>query len=128
MPNTFLLAAALMSQSAVMITPPLTVPAPALPSGEVGFSEIMAGRPLAAISRIESGDLIKADDPLALINLGTAYKMIGRKDVAARHYRKALASDERYDVQLADGRWLDSRRAARLAMSGIDRNETLALR
>lgn len=128
MANTLLLAAALMSQSAVMVTPPLTVPAPALPSGDVGFHEIAAGRPLAAIARIEGGDLVKAGDPLALINLGTAYKMLGQKDRAAKLYRSAVASDERYDVQLSDGRWIDSRRAATLAMARLGSDDVLALR
>lgn len=133
MPTSLIFAAALIAQpflnsATVMIAPPLTVPAPSLPSGDVGFNDIMAGRPLAAIRRIEGSDLARAGDPLALINLGTAYKMIGRKDDAARLYRTAAGSDERYDVQLADGRWIDSRRAANLAMSGLDRDAVLALR
>jgi Flp pilus assembly protein TadD len=122
------LAAALLAQSAVMVTPPLTVPAPALPSGDVGFNEIMANRPLAAIKRIEASELARKGDPLAMINLGTAYKMVGRKDEAARFYRTALRSDDRYDVQLANGRWIDSRRAATLAMSRLGTDEVLALR
>lgn len=122
------LAAALLTQSAVMVTPPLTVPAPALPSGDVGFNEIMANRPLAAIKRIEASELARKGDPLAMINLGTAYKMVGRKDEAARLYRTALRSDDRYDVQLANGRWIDSRRAATLAMSRLGTDEVLALR
>lgn len=128
MANTLLLAAALMSQSAVTVTPPLTVPAPALPSGEVGYHEIMAGRPLAAIARIENGPLAKADDPLVLINLGTAYKLLGKKDQAERLYRRAASSDDRYDVQMSDGRWIDSRRAASLAMARLGSDEVLALR
>lgn len=125
---SLLLAAALFTQSAVMVTPPLTVPAPALPSGDVGFNEIMANRPLAAIKRIEASDLARKGDPLAMINLGTAYKMVGRKDEAARLYRTALRSDDRYDVQLANGRWIDSRRAATLAMSRLGTDDVLALR
>ncbi|MCX7285027.1 MAG: hypothetical protein NTX28_13440 [Novosphingobium sp.] len=84
--------------------------------------------PLAAIARIENSDLARAGDPLALINLGTAYKMVGRKDEAARLYRTAAHSDDRYDVQLADGRWIDSRRAATLAIAGLGRDDVLALR
>lgn len=135
MSASIFLAAALMAQSAVsapagsaISPPPLTVPAPAMPNGDVGYHEIMAGRPLAAIARIESSDLARAGDPLALINLGTAYKMLGRKDEAARLYRGAVASDDRYDVQLADGRWVDSRRAATLAIARLGTDEVLALR
>ena len=71
---------------------------------------------------------MKAGDPLALINLGTAYKMLGQKDRAAKLYRSAVASDERYDVQLSDGRWIDSRRAATLAMARLGSDDVLALR
>lgn len=133
MSTSLILAAALLAQpfltsGAVMVTPPLTVPAPSLPSGDVGYHEIMAGRPLAAIARIENSELARTGDPLALINLGTAYKMVGRKDDAARLYRSAANSDERYDVQLANGRWIDSRRAAALAIAGLGKDEVLALR
>lgn len=133
MSTSLTLAAALLLQpfiasSAVMVTPPLTVPAPALPSGDVGYHEIMAGRPFAAIARLENSELARAGDPLALINLGTAYKMIGRKDDAERLYRAAASSDDRYDVQLANGRWVDSRRAATLAMAGLGHDEVFALR
>ncbi|HQS97780.1 MAG: hypothetical protein B7X90_13755 [Novosphingobium sp. 17-62-19] len=133
MSTSLFLAAALVAQpfltsAAVMVTPPLTVPAPALPSGDVGYHEIMAGRPLAAINRIEGSELARQGDPLALINLGTAYKMVGRKDDAARLYRTAAGSDDRYDVQLANGRWIDSRRAATLAMARLGSDEVLALR
>lgn len=128
MSTTLFLAAALFSQAAVMVAPPLTVPAPSLPSGDVGFNELMANRPFAAIARIENGTLARQGDPLALINLGTAYKMVGRTAQAAQLYRTALGSDDRYDVQLADGRWIDSRRAATLALSTLGRDEVLALR
>ncbi len=124
MSATLFLAAALMAQAPAT----LTVPAPAIEGGDVGYHEIMAGRPRAAIAKIENSDLVKKQDPLALINLGTAYKLVGEKQKAAEFYRGAASSDERYDVQLSDGRWIDSRRAASLAMRGLDTNEVLALR
>ncbi|MGV3511626.1 MAG: hypothetical protein ACO1OX_06440 [Novosphingobium sp.] len=124
MSATLFLAAALMAQAPTT----LTVPAPTIEGGDVGYHEIMAGRPRAAIERIERSDLVRKQDPLALINLGTAYKLIGEKDRAATLYRNAASSDERYDVQLSDGRWVDSRRAASLAMNRLSTNEVLALR
>lgn len=124
MSATLFFAAALMAQAPAT----LTVPAPSVESSDVGYHEIMAGRPRAAIERIERSDLIRQRDPLALINLGTAYKLIGDKDRAATLYRSAVTSDERYDVQLSDGRWIDSKRAASIAMSRLASNEVLALR
>ncbi len=44
------------------------------------------------------------------------------------YYMAALASESRYDLQLADGRWMDSRRAARLALEKASRGQELALR
>lgn len=124
MSTTLFLAAALMAQAPVT----LTVPAPSVPATDVGYHELVAGRPEAAIARIERNGLTRAGDPLALINLGTAYKMLGRKDEAARLYRAAASSDDRFDVELADGRWIDSRRAATIAIARIGSDEMLALK
>ncbi|MBB3860624.1 Flp pilus assembly protein TadD [Novosphingobium hassiacum] len=124
MSTSLFLAAALMSQAPAMVT----VPAPTVQGSEVGYGELVAGRPEAAIARIERGGLARAGDPLALINLGTAYKMVGRKDEAQRMYRAAATSDQRYDVELANGRWVDSRSAANMAIAGIGREDVLALR
>jgi Flp pilus assembly protein TadD len=124
MSTSLLLAAALMSQAPAMVT----VPAPNVQTSDVGYGDLAAGRPEAAIARIEQTGLARAGDPLALINLGTAYKMIGRTEDAQRFYRAAATSDQRYDVELANGRWVDSRRAASMAMAKIGRDEVLALR
>lgn len=124
MSTALFIAAALMAQTPAT----LTVPAPVVEPGDVGYREIMAGRPQAAIVRLEGGALVRQGDPLALINLGTAYKMVGRTNDAARLYRDAASSDDRYDVQLADGRWLDSRRAATLALKHLASGEMFALR
>lgn len=124
MTTSLFLAAALMTQAPAMVT----VPAPTVQASDVGYGELVAGRPEAAIARIENNGLARAGDPLALINLGTAYKMLGRKDEAQRLYRAAATSDQRYDVELADGRWVDSRHAASMAIAGIERNDMLALK
>lgn len=124
MTTSLFLAAALMSQAPAIVT----VPAPSVQASDVGYGELMAGRPEAAIARIERNGLARAGDPLALINLGTAYKLLGRKDEAQRMYRAAATSDQRYDVELANGRWIDSRRAATLAIAKIGRDDVLAFR
>ena len=43
-------------------------------------------------------------------------------------YRAAIASPDRYDLQLADGRWMDSRAAARLAAASLEKSDKLVLR
>jgi len=67
-------------------------------------------------------------DPAAQINLGTAMARLGQRDAARDHYRVALSSRDRYDLELADGRWMDSRAAARLAIARLAKNQALALR
>lgn len=128
MSNMVILAAALMAQAPTAAPANLTVPAPATDASDVAYREIMTGRPQAAIDRLERVLTVRHDDPLALINLGTAYKMVGRTSDAARLYRSAATSSDRYDVQLSDGRWIDSRRAASIAIKNLGTAEVIALR
>ena len=95
---------------------------------DVGYAELAAGYPQAAIERIHANRRLEADDPAALINLGTASARLGRPDVARRYYIAAIASTSRYDLELSDGRWMDSRRAARTAIRYMKSGETLAVR
>ncbi len=94
----------------------------------VGYQALASGRPDLAIERISSDPVMSATDPAALINLGTAYARSGDHAAAMARYQAALISRDRYDLELADGRWLDSRRAARLAIVMLRKGEALALR
>ena len=94
----------------------------------VGYQALSAGRPDLAIERISANPTVSASDPAALINLGTAYARTGDHAAALARYQAALTSRDRYDLELADGRWLDSRAAARLAIVMLRRGEALALR
>ena len=94
----------------------------------VGYEELMAGRPDAAIARISLNSASASQDPAVLINLGSAYARLGQIKQARSQYRAAMISTERFDLELADGRWMDSRRAARLAESMLDQGEVIALR
>lgn len=109
-------------------TVPVEVSAPRPESADVAFDELRAGRAEAAIQRIRANRAVDADDPSALINLGAAHARIGQSDEARAYYLAAIASRQRYDVELADGRWMDSRRAARLAIELQAKGATLALR
>lgn len=95
---------------------------------DVGYTELASGNAGAAIARIKANGQLDSEDPAAHINLGTAYARLGQTATARSHFRAALLSAERSDLQLADGTWIDSRKAARLADRMLDRGEALALR
>lgn len=95
---------------------------------DVAFEELARGDPVAAIERIKANREISANDPAALINLGTAHARIGQRLEAESYYRAAIASSERYDLELDDGTWMDSRRAARIAIDRLQQRQALAPR
>lgn len=95
---------------------------------EVGFSELSEGQTQLAIAQIQATLAKEPNDPSALINLGTAYARVGQIAKARTLYRAAIASSDRYDLQLASGSWIDSRRAARIATKQLGEGRVLALR
>jgi Flp pilus assembly protein TadD len=107
---------------------PATPVGPATDYVDVAYEELAKGQTEQAIVRIRANPRIGSDDPAALINLGTAHARLGLTNEARDFFRAAIASQNRYDLQLADGRWMDSRHAARLALNMQSRGETLALR
>ena len=124
MPATLLLASMMFAQAA---QPAITVES--FPDRfDVGYRELVAQRPAAAIERIAANRSLESDDPAALINLGTANARLGNPDAALDHYRSAVVSRQRYDLELANGRWMDSRAAARLAIKMLSEGTALALR
>ena len=123
MAATALIAAALLAQSA----PSLAAEPAQTETVDVGYQELRSGAPAAVIAKIEANaDL--ASDPAALINLGNAYARLGETAKALQLYRAAAASDTRYDLELADGRWMDSRLAARRALGALQNSTRQALR
>jgi hypothetical protein len=119
----------LLASAAIAAAPvPVDVSASRADWFDVGYDELRGGHAEAAIDRIRANRSISADDPSALINLGAAHARIGKSDEARAFYLAAIASKERYDVQLADGRWMDTRRAARLAIAMQQQGATIALR
>ncbi len=122
---TALMTAALMGQSAfsLAVETPATEKLP-----DVAYSELASGQADAALRKLEASQATHSDDPATLINLGAAYAAVGRTDRAIATYRAAIASGERYDLQLADGSWMDSRRAARLALRNVLSTHAQAMR
>ena len=94
---------------------------------EVAYDALRAGRNDAAIAQLRAARHAAAGDPAALINLGTAYARLGQRDEALACFKAAMASN-RYDLQLADGSWVDSRDAARRAAEALEGSGTLAMR
>lgn len=114
----------LMSQAVV---PPVMVEEVVTPV-DVAYAELSRGDARAAIARIQGNRDVETNDPAALINLGTAHARLGKWRKAEKLYRAAIASNERYELELADGTWMDSRRAARVAIAELRKAETLAMR
>lgn len=94
---------------------------------DAAYEEISAGENRAAIALLEAALKENPGDPALLINLGSAHSEIGELDRAAEYYRAAADSDVRYRLELADGEWVDSRRAARMALLRLE-ERALALR
>lgn len=86
---------------------------------DVAYAELASGRTDEALRKLEASGAARSSDPALLINLGTAYAAAGKTDKAIASYRAAITSSERYDLQLADGSWMDSRLAARTALKHL---------
>jgi tetratricopeptide (TPR) repeat protein len=123
-----MLAGALLAQG---VLPVVTVTAEANRAGtervDVAYAELSQGRNSEAIARLIRNRELATDDPAVMINLGAAYVRSGRDQEARKCYERALASREHYDLELADGRWMNSRQAARKANALLRTRQTLAL-
>jgi tetratricopeptide (TPR) repeat protein len=93
---------------------------------EVAYEEIAAGRTSEAIAALEARLDAEPGDPATLINLGAAYALQGDADKAAQAFQAAIDSDTRYELELADGSWADSRQTARRALAALERSSQLA--
>lgn len=102
------------AQSIIVVSGPHTESLAPLP---VAYAELKAGDSRAALAKLTAETGIDARDPSRLINLGTVYARLGRTDEAAAMYSAAIDSPIRYDLELWDGRYVDSRWAARAALA-----------
>ena len=96
-------------------------------TSEVAYEEIADGRGAEAVEAIERLLEEQPGDPALLINLAAAQIQLGRYDQAAESYRQAITSSERYQLELADGNWIDSRLAARRGLQTLQ-GQVLAMR
>lgn len=109
------------AQSIVVVTAP-EADSEILP---VAYAELKAGENDAAVEKLTGDTGLDARDPSRLINLGTAYARLGRTAEAAAAYDAAIGSPIRYDVELASGRYMDSRWAARAALANLNQGKPL---
>jgi Flp pilus assembly protein TadD len=123
--SVFALLAVLAAQSAT------SLPGPDIELTEqkqVAYEALAEGNVDGALEHLEARRIEDPQDPALLINLGASYARLGRDGEAAAAYQAAMDSQTRYRLELADGRWLDSRRAARMALSTLGSPTTLASR
>lgn len=106
----------------------LAVDKPAPDTVDVAYAELAAGQPQEAVRKLEANGAARSEDPATLINLGAAYARAGMADKALVTYRAAVDTPDRYDLQLADGSWMDSRVAARKALKGMVAANAMASR
>lgn len=118
--SVMLLTALALAQSAPLVAAPSHVLNTETPELEVGYRELAAGDASAAVARIEAHRGLRSDEPAVLINAGTAYARLGQFEKAKQAFRAAVRSNNRYELELADGRWMDSREAARLAIGRLE--------
>ncbi|HEV2598733.1 hypothetical protein [Sphingopyxis sp.] len=109
------------AQSIVVVTAP-QADSEVLP---VAYAELKAGENQVAIEKLTGDTRLDARDPSRLINLGTAYARLGRTAEAAAAYDSAIGSPIRYDVELANGDYVDSRWAARTALANLNQGKPL---
>lgn len=121
---SLLMASVLMGQSAFSLTLEVR-PADEV---DVAYEELRAGKNEEAVNKLQHNGAAQSGDPAALINLGTAYAREGMADKALASYRAAIDSPQRYDLELADGSWMDSRWAARRAVKNLMQVNAQAMR
>lgn len=119
-----LVASILMGQSAFSMTLEVRPP----DKTDVAYEELQAGKNEEALNKLRTSEATQAGDPAALINMGTAYHRVGMTPQAIASYRAAIKSSQRYELELADGSWMDSRWAARKAMQNLRRTNAQAMR
>lgn len=87
---------------------------------EVAHEELMRGDAGAALVELEEQLERHPGDPAILINLGATHTLLENYERAEYYYRAAQQAEESYELELADGRWIDSRAAATMALGSVE--------
>lgn len=90
--------------------------------GALGYEALVAGDNKSALELLEASKRVHKNDPARLINLGQAYVREGRLGDAAHMFMAAMNSNRSFDLLLADGTVMNSRKVAELALSNLNNN------
>ncbi|MEP7348888.1 MAG: hypothetical protein ABI668_02925 [Sphingorhabdus sp.] len=110
---------AIISVSGVAQAEPATGGEIGYPRGSIGYDALMAGDNDRAISQIMANERVNRNDPARLINLGQAYARTGRTAQAVELFNAAIESRDELDLILADGRVMNSKEAAKQALTKL---------
>ncbi|MGL5839971.1 MAG: tetratricopeptide repeat protein [Sphingorhabdus sp.] len=84
--------------------------------GSLGYEALMANDNSRALDQLVQDRSVKANDPAKLLNLGRAYARLGDKVKAEDAFTAALYCKDEMTLVLSDGKEINSRAAARMAL------------
>lgn len=87
--------------------------------GSLGYEALVTNQNDLALTQLTRDQAVPNTDPAKLINLGRAYQRLGKIDLAEQSFTAALNCKEEMDLLLADGREMNSRKAAKLALKEL---------
>lgn len=93
------------------------------PAAEGAAGNSASAQDVAASDQIEVAAVLSSGDPVQLINRGISYARQGDTDMARAMFTRVADNRMRYQMETADGRWMDSRNIARKAIGMLDRGE-----
>lgn len=89
--------------------------------GTLGYEALVTNQNDLALKQLTQENTVPNTDPAKLINLGRAYARLGDMEKAENSFIAALNCKENVDLVLADGREMNSRKVAKLALKEIGR-------
>lgn len=88
--------------------------------GSLGYEALMANDNQRALHQILTDKSAAPNDPARLINLGRAHARLGDKAKAKLAFEAAANCREDFDLVLSDGKIMNSRKAAVLALKSLN--------
>lgn len=87
--------------------------------GSLGYEALVSNQNKLALEQLARDRSVPNTDPAKLINIGRAYARLGNVARAEEAFTAALNCKEEMDLVLSDGREMNSRKAARLALKQL---------
>jgi len=89
--------------------------------GALGYDALVAGDYQRAEIQLQTGHGVSVDDPARLLNLSMVYLRTGRIETARTILEYVRDSRHSEDLELGDGREVNSREVARMMLASINR-------